>query len=60
VKHGDPTHKIHLGTYLGPDPELAFVHADPAAYAAARPCRCAEQGEPCDNCNPITEERAAA
>ena len=30
-----------------------------AAAQAAHPCRCAEQGEPSDNCNPIDDELAA-
>lgn len=54
--HGTYQHEVDLATFLGPDPDLAFVHADPAAFAAARPCRCVEDGEPCENCNPTQED----
>ena len=56
MRHGETTRDVDAGTFLGHDPGLALVHADLSAWAAAHPCNCADEGEPCSNCNPIPEE----
>lgn len=39
MRHGD-TPAIDVAVFLGPDPELALVHADMNAWAEAHPCDC--------------------
>ena len=31
---------IDMSVWLGDDPELALVHADPSAWEEAHPCEC--------------------
>ena len=38
-KHGE-TPGLDVAVWLGPDPELALVHADMAAWSEAHPCEC--------------------
>lgn len=38
--HGSVEEEFPIGVWLGPDPELALVHADMDAWAEAHPCDC--------------------
>lgn len=38
MKHGEYDDEFPLAVFLGPDPELALVHADMDAWEEAHPC----------------------
>lgn len=40
MKHGEPATEVDLAVFLGDDPDLAMVTADPVAWMAAHPCEC--------------------
>lgn len=40
MKHGEYDDEFPIAVFLGPDPELALVHADMDAWLEAHPCDC--------------------